>query len=68
MSAGNSFEGIETNVEDGEYEHFGLKELEEKLLKRAMEANPCIKEDSKVLITSLSELSKDFWYQLKVTE
>jgi hypothetical protein len=68
MLTGDSFEGIETNVDDGEYEHFGLKELKEKLLKRAMEANPCIKEDSNVLITSLSELSKDFWYQMNPLE
>ena len=64
ISTGDSFEGIKTNVVNGEYEHFGLKELKEKLLERAMEANPYTKEDSNVLITSLSELSKDFWYQM----
>ena len=64
LLTGNSFEGIETNVDDGEYEHFGFKELKDKLFKMAMKANPCIKEDSNLIITSFSELSKDFWYQM----
>jgi hypothetical protein len=68
LLTGDSLQRIDTGVKDGEYEHFGMKELRESLLKRAIESNPLVKSDSHVIITSLNELSQDLWHQLKGAE
>lgn len=68
LLTGSSLERIDTGVKDGEYEHFGMKELRESLLKLAIESNPLVKPDSCVIITSLNELSQDLWHQLKGAE
>lgn len=64
LLTGDSLQRIDTGVKDGEYEHFGMEELRESLLKKAIESNPLVKSDSRVIITSLNELSQDLWHQL----
>lgn len=62
---GSSFEGIETNVDNGEYEHYGYKELIERILNAVKKINPLVNDDSVVIPISINELSKDFWYQMQ---
>lgn len=64
LLTGSQLQRIDSGVEDGEYEHFGMKELRESLLKQAIESNPLVKSDSKVIFTSLNELSQDLFHQL----
>lgn len=68
LLTGSQLHRIDSGVEDGEYEHFGMKELRESLLKQAIESNPLVKSDSKVIFTSLNELSQDLFHQLNGAE
>ena len=64
LSTGDSLERIDTDVEDGDFEHFGLHELREKIRSQAEKRNPLMEKGSKVIFTSINELSKGLWNQL----
>lgn len=64
LCTGHSLERIDTGVEDGEFEHFGLKELSEKLLEISMKRNMHVTKECKIIFTSINELSEGLWKQL----
>lgn len=64
LCSGHSLERIDKDVEDGEFEHFGLKELCDKIRNLAMPTNKLVDKNSNVLITSINELSEELWNQL----
>ncbi len=64
LCTGYSLERMDTGVEDGEFERFGLKELSKKLLKINMKRNMHVTKECKIIFTSINELSKGLWSQL----